>query len=77
MIVGEISPCVTIPAVVLADSAPGALGQIRTPAVPVALALLIHTEANALKRFVNVHGDFSNGLRHVPEWTVMRNEARN
>ena len=41
MVVGEIVPGVPVGAVVLADSAPGALAEIGSPALPIGLARLV------------------------------------
>jgi hypothetical protein len=67
VIVREIAPGVATLAVILANSAPSALRQERSPTIPVAFALLIHVQANTFASVVDGHGVLSNYLRHAPE----------
>ena len=60
VIVREIAPGVATLAVILANSAPSALRQERSPTIPVAFALLIHVQANTFASVVDGHGGLSN-----------------
>ena len=55
VVVREIVPGVAIGAVIFADGAPGALGNKRTPAVPVPDPLVVHLQAIAFAGVVDVH----------------------